>query len=127
MKRPRGLKRLTAGLSGSLHTRGLILWVATLATGIICVWEHVHSFELASDIETLKGCREDLLAEIGFLRMECVELSSRGRIEILAGEQLGMRYPRDGEIVRLESDGALSRAGRREEYVEGRSGAVNDG
>ncbi len=108
--------RLKGGMPSSLHARGLILWAAALATGITCVWEHVHSTELASQIEKLQNQREDVLAEIGFLKMECAELSSRERIEEEAGARLGMRYPVDGEVVWLRPDGC--RVWTKSDYVE---------
>ncbi|MFH1501930.1 MAG: cell division protein FtsL [Candidatus Eisenbacteria bacterium] len=116
LKRIATALRLTGGFHPSLHTRGLILWAAALATGIICVWEHVHSTELASGIENLREDREELLAEIGFLKMECAELESRERIEEVASSRLGMRYPSDGEVVWLTSDGR--RAWTKSDYVE---------
>lgn len=119
MKRPGLMKRLTGGLAASLHTRGLILWAAALATGVISVWEHVHSTELAAQIESLRSQREDLLAEIGFLKMECTRLSSRERIEVEAAERLDLRYPSDGEVVWLVPGGARTRGWTDDEYVEG--------
>ncbi len=108
--------RRKGGLAPSLHARGLILWAAALATGMTCVWEHVRSTELASQIEALQTERENVLAEIGFLKMECAQLSSRERIEKEAGEQLGMRYPVEGEVVWLRPDGC--RVWTRSDYVE---------
>ena len=127
MKRGGGIRRLTGGIAASLHTRGLILWAAALATGIICIWEHVHSTELASQIEALRNQREDLLAEIGFLRMECAELSSRERIEFEAEERLDMRYPSDGEVVWIVPGGAHTRTWAENEYVEGAGRDRSDG
>lgn len=116
VKRVASAVRLTGGLHASLHTRGVILWAAALATGLICVWEHVHSTELASEIERLRNDREDLLAKIGFLKMECADLASRERIEEEASARLGMRYPTDGEIVWLTSEGC--RVWTKNDYVE---------
>ena len=120
-------RRLTAGLSGSLHTRGFVLWVAALVTGILCVSQHVYSAKLAEQIEDLRGKREGLEAEIGFLMMECARLSGRERIEEYAAERLGMRYPEAHEVVRL-GDGTRSRWDRwDDDLVEGSTIAVNDG
>jgi cell division protein FtsL len=113
------------GLSVSLHTRGLVLWAAALVTGIVCVWEHVHSMELAARIEALRERKADLLAEIGFLRMECADLSSRERIEERAGEILGMRYPSDGEVVWLTPQGR--RIWSKNDYVEAGRNDRSDG
>ena len=85
----------------SVHARGVVLWVAALATGMICVWEHVYASRLASNIEDLGDRKERIEAEIGFLRMECAGLSSRERIEAYATEHLGLRYPTGDEVVRL--------------------------
>jgi len=92
--------------AGSLQARGVLLWAAALATGMICVWEHVYAGRLASSIETLEDRRERLEAEIGFLRMECARLSGRERIETYATEHLGMRYPGGDEVVRIGPDRA---------------------
>ncbi len=126
MKRSRVRRRLAGAVPISLHARGLVLWVAALATGIVCVWEHVHSTELAAEIEALRDRRQDLLTEIGFLKMECVELSSRERIEAVAGERLGMRYPREGEVVRLRT-GTVGPVGPSPDEYVGRAGVGFDG
>lgn len=85
----------------SVHVRGVVLWIAALATGMICVWEHVYASRVASSIEDLGDRKERLEAEIGFLRMECARLSGRERIEAYATENLGLRYPTGDEVVRL--------------------------
>jgi cell division protein FtsL len=117
-KQGRGLPRRMSGIASSLHARGLILWGAALATGLVCVWQHVHSTELASQIEALRDTREAIQTEIGLLEMECVELSRRERVEDYASERLGMRYPRAGEVVWLTPGGAEGISGRPEDYVE---------
>ena len=85
----------------SMHARGVVLWIAALATGMICVWEHVYASNIASSIEDLEDRKERLEAEIGFLRMECARLSGRERIETYATQHLGLRYPTGDEVVRL--------------------------
>jgi cell division protein FtsL len=85
----------------SIHARGVVLWIAALATGMICVWEHVYASRIASNIEGLEDRKERLEAEIGFLKMECAGLSGRERIEAYATERLGLRYPTGDEVVRL--------------------------
>jgi len=120
-------RRLTVGLSGSLHTRGFLLWSATLVTGIMCVAQHVYSTDLAGEIDGLRGQRESVEAEIGFLSLECARLSGRERIETYAAERLGMRYPEAHEVVRL-GDGTRSQWDRwGDDLVEGSTIAVNDG
>ena len=127
LKQVRVPRRLTAGLSGSLHTRGFILWAAALVTGILCVSQHVYSAKLAEQIEDLRGNREGLEAEIGFLIMERARLSGRERIEEYAAGRLGMRYPEAHEVVRL-GDGIRSSWDRwGDDLVEGSTIAVNDG
>ncbi|MBN2566372.1 MAG: cell division protein FtsL [Candidatus Eisenbacteria bacterium] len=101
MKRSKLLRRLTILLSGSIHTRGFVLWVAALVTGILCVSQHVCSTKLAEDIEGLRSEREGLEAEIGFLTIERAKLTSRERIENYATEHLDMRYPEAEEVVRI--------------------------
>jgi len=120
-------KRLTAGLSGSLHTRGFLLWGAALVTGILCVAQHVYSTDLAEQIAGLRGQRDSVEAEIGFLSIECARLSGRERIEAYAAERLGMRYPEAHEVVRL-GPGTRSQWDRwGDDLVEGSTIAVNDG
>ncbi len=127
LKRARVSSRLTGGLLGSLRTRGFLLWGATLATGILCVSQHVYSTELAGHIEGLRGTRKSVEAEIGFLRMESARLAGRERIEGYAAERLGMRYPEAHEVVRL-GDGAVNSWNRwGDDLVEGSTFAVNDG
>lgn len=127
LKRPRGLRRLTSGVSASLHTRGFVLWAAALATGILCVSQSVYSTKLAEQIEDLRSQRRDLEAEIGFLQMECARLSSRERIEAYASERLEMRYPEAHEVVRLGEGTEPSWDLWDEELVEGSTLAVSDG
>ena len=127
LKRRGALRRLATGLSASLHTRGLLLWVAALATGILCVSQNVYSTKLAAQIEDLRARRSDLEAEIGFLQVERSQLSDRERIEEYASERLGMRYPEADEVVRLGA-GARSEADHWDnELVEVNRGAVSNG
>ncbi|MBM3307785.1 MAG: cell division protein FtsL [Candidatus Eisenbacteria bacterium] len=97
--------RIAVRLS-SVHARGVVLWVAALATGMICVWEHIYASRLASSIEGLEDRKERLEAEIGFLRMECAGLAGRERIELHATQHLGLRYPAGDEVVRLGAEHA---------------------
>jgi cell division protein FtsL len=127
LKRVRVPRRLTVGLSGSLHTRGVVLWVAALVTGILCVSQHVYSAKLAEQIEGLRNDREVVETEIGFLMIERARLSGRERIEEYATERLGMRYPEAHEVVRL-GDGIRNPWDRwGDDLVEGSTIAVNDG
>lgn len=126
MKRERGLRRLVKRFGGSLHTRGFILWAAALATGILCVWQHVYSMRLASDIQALRDRRETVQAEIGFLRIACAELSSRERVEAYAQERLGMRYPEAHEVRRLAAERPQDEA-RADEFVGREDDGVQDG
>ena len=127
LKRARVPKRLTAGLAGSLHTRGLLLWGAALVTGILCVSQHVYSIKLAEEIEDLRGVREEMEADIGYLSLERARLSGRERVENYATERLGMRYPEAHEVVRLGdgTSGSWDRWG--DDLVEGSTVAVSDG
>jgi len=113
-------------MGASIHTRGLILWSAALLTGIICVWQHVSAARLAGEIDDLQARREELRAEIGFLRMECAELSSRSRIEEYAADHLDMRYPREGEVVVIGSTGSEPGVPL-DELVEGESRVALEG
>jgi len=127
VKRPRIVERLADVISGSLHTRGVVLWTAALATGILCVWQHVYSLHLAAEIEELRIRREEINAEIGFVAMECAVLSSRARIERYARERLGMRYPDGGEVVRLEANRDPVGSAWHDEFVERGSDGIQDG
>lgn len=119
MKRSKGRRRHTVKAGLSLHTKGLLLWTAALATGILCVWEHIYSARLAVEIADLEERRESLLAEIGFLEVRCTALSARERIETYAFDRLGMRYPRAGEVVRLRGHSRRETRGSGESYVLG--------
>lgn len=126
LKHPRGARRLTDVLQGSIHTRGFILWVAALATGILCVTQHVYSTKLAEEIEELRAAREELETEIGFLQMEQARLSGRERIEEYATGRLGMRYPEAGEVVRLGA-GTRRSGGTVDDLVQGGRVAADNG
>ncbi len=115
---------LLGAIRGSAHAKGLVLWTAALATGILCVWQHIYASRLASEIEALRNTRSRLEAEIGFLEMECVSLSRRERVEEYATQHLGMRYPEEGEVVRL---GDPANAMTRTDYVMNRTEIDGDG
>jgi cell division protein FtsL len=83
------------------------------------VWQHVHSNELASEIEGLRSAREAVETEIGLLDMECADLSRRERVERYATERLDMRYPRAGEVIWLRPSEAGEPAGDHEDFVLG--------
>jgi cell division protein FtsL len=120
-------RRFHAGFGGAIHVRGIALWAAALSIGVFCVWEHVYSATLASDITTLKEKRADVTAEIGFLGMKCTELSSRERVEEYATVRLGMRYPTGDEIVWLRPDGRPVVDAAYEARVEERINAATQG
>jgi len=127
LKRAGVPRRLKVGFHGSLHTRGFLLWGAALATGILCVSQHVYSTQLAEQIQELVGKRKNVEAEIGFLSLERARLSSRERIEEYATERLEMRYPEAHEVVRL-GEGARDSWNRwGDDLVEGSTVAVSDG
>ncbi len=120
-----GPATLLSGIRGSVHAKGLVLWAAALLTGILCVWQHVYASHLAGEIESLRGRRGRLEAEIGFLEMDCVALSSRERIERYAIDHLDMKYPGRDEVVRL---GEAPTGGRNEAgYVMRDEHAPTDG
>ena len=96
-------------------------------TGILCVSQHVYSIKLAEEIEDLRGAREEMEADIGYLSLERARLSGRERIENYATGRLGMRYPEAHEVVRL-GDGIRSQWDRwGDDLVEGSTIAVSDG
>lgn len=119
--------RLKESLDSSLHTRGLVLWAAALATGILVVSQHVYSVRLATEIADLRDTSERIEAEIGFLEMECMELSSRRRVEEYAVERLEMRYPRQGEVISLRADDRNDRIHPLRDYVFGGNRGSADG
>jgi cell division protein FtsL len=96
-------------------------------TGILCVSQHVYSTKLAEEIEELRGTREGLEAEIGFLSLERARLSGRERIEAYATERLNMRYPEAHEVVRLGDGTQESWYRWGDDLVEGGTVAVSDG
>jgi cell division protein FtsL len=124
LKRSAGLKRRVSELAGSAHARGFALWAAALITGLVCVWQHVHANELASEIGALRSRRSAVRTEIGLLEMECAGLSRRERVERYATERLGMRYPRAGEVVWLRAPESGRAVERQEGFVGG--GTRND-
>jgi cell division protein FtsL len=127
LKRVRVPRRLLSGVTASLHTRGFVLWVAALVTGILCVTQHVYSTKLAEQIEDLRREKAEVRAEIGFLEMEHSKLMSRERIEEYASERLGMRYPRAHEVVRLGVGTRPTKGGWDRELVEVNARAFGDG
>jgi cell division protein FtsL len=68
------------------------------------VWERISAVQLTIRIEKLKEDVASLENEVKRLEIRKTELSAHRRIESVAREKLGLRYPKQGEIVFVTKD-----------------------
>lgn len=97
-----------------------LLFFLLVAVGFFYVWQRVSAVELTITIERLK---EDVLSagnEVKRLEIERSELSSHKRIERIAREQLGLKYPGPQEIVVVMPDRRCVRLSERTD-VQGKN------
>lgn len=79
---------------------GLVLAVVASAIGV--VWARHQHRQAYIALSTLTRERDELNVEFGRLQLEQATWSEANRIEQVAGTRLGMRFPRDADIVVLQ-------------------------
>ncbi len=82
----------------------VLIFVGVVLLGIFYVWERATSMQLTLLLAKEEKQLEIIEGKIEHLRMEYLKLTSVIRIEQIAKEQLGMRYPSSKEIryIRIE-------------------------
>ncbi len=68
------------------------------------VWERISAVQLTIRIEKLKEEVASLENDVKRLEIRKTELSAHRRIESVAREKLGLRYPKQSEIVLVTKD-----------------------
>lgn len=66
---------------------------------ILYVSQRVRTVELGYGVESLKAERAELAKSNELLRVEVATLSSPARIERVAGSMLGMKVPRESQVI----------------------------
>ncbi len=77
-----------------------IVLVALLS--LLFVWSRIHAISLEYDISSLQKQLRTGQQELKQLKLEAAYLARDERIERLAREQLGLRPPASGQIIRVD-------------------------
>jgi cell division protein FtsL len=79
----------------------LALVLGVIASAIGVVWaRHLHR-QAYIELSTLERGRDELNIEFGRLQLEQATWSEANRIEQVAGNRIGMKFPEDADIVVL--------------------------
>ena len=79
----------------------LALVLGVIASAIGVVWaRHLHR-QAYIELSTLERGRDELNIEFGRLQLEQATWSEAHRIEQVAGNRIGMKFPEDADIVVL--------------------------
>jgi len=104
---PEILQRTFIKINGfSLHRPRLApIFVAIVLVSLLSllfVWSRIHAINLEYSISSLEKKIRVSQQQIKQLELEAAFLSRNNRIEKLATNQLGMRMPAPGQIIRLD-------------------------
>lgn len=81
----------------------VVLLIVPLGTALFAyTWIHLETLEAGYRIDRLEGQLEKTLTHERRLRLEAARLSSPGRVESLASQQLGMEPPRLDQMIFVE-------------------------
>jgi len=83
---------LASGVSLSL------LWLAMAATGLAVVWSTHQTRHLVNELLQLKSEENDMLVAHGQYMLQESSLSSPVGVEILAKEQLNLKFPEYADV-----------------------------
>lgn len=77
----------------------IVLLACTIASGIGVVYmRHMHR-KLFVELTRLQKTRDDLDIEFGRLQLEQATWAESNRVDQIARERLGMKFPETGDIV----------------------------
>jgi cell division protein FtsL len=83
-------------------SRVAVAWVAALTgAGALQVWLHLQATEVGYQLSTLHRLIERLTAESSELEVELATMKSPTSLDAVARARLGLRPPRDGQVVGL--------------------------
>lgn len=81
-------------------SRAVVIWVALLtAAGALQVWLHLQTTEVGYQLSALQRVIGQLAGEKSELEVELATLTSPGSLDAVAKTRLGLKPPRDGQIV----------------------------
>ena len=76
-----------------------VLLLATVGTAIAVVYERYRHRQLFVDLTRLERERDELNIEFGRLQLEQATWAQANRIDQVARERLGMKFPESEDIV----------------------------
>jgi len=76
-----------------------VLLMATVATAIAVVYERYRHRQLFVELTRLERERDELNVEFGRLQLEQATWAQANRIDQVARERLGMKFPESADIV----------------------------
>lgn len=76
----------------------VFIFSAIVLLALFYVWERATAFQLTLVLAEKKRNLETIQNSVDSLRLEYLDISSVIRIEGIAKEKLGMRYPKSGEV-----------------------------
>jgi cell division protein FtsL len=88
----------------------LLLAFVLVASAV--VWRRSHGIAIARELAQLERTRLQLLAERTALEGDVRTAASRGRLQGVAEQRLGMRVPSDTQVVILRRSASRPAAGR---------------
>lgn len=81
-------------------SRTVVAWVSLFAAaGVLRVWLHLQITQVGYDLSAIRALAKRLAAERGELEAELATLTAPGALDAAARTRLGLRQPRDGQIV----------------------------
>jgi hypothetical protein len=81
-------------------SRAVVIWGALLtAAGALQVWLHLQTTEVGYQLSALQRVIGRLAGEKSELEVELATLTSPGSLDAVAKTRLGLKPPRDGQIV----------------------------
>ena len=83
----------------SLRVLAVVLVVANVASAIAVVFARHEHRQLFIQLTTLEKARDELNIEFGRLQLEQATWAESNRIDQVAREKLGMKFPESNEIV----------------------------
>jgi len=79
-----------------------MLLLATMASAIAVVYARHRHRQAFIELTSLQNARDELNIEFGRLQLEQATWAETGRIEQVARDQLGMRFPEGADVVVLK-------------------------
>jgi hypothetical protein len=79
-----------------------LLFVVCAGLILMFCWERIYLVELRGRWDEVVVQRDDLRREVELLRVQLATTTSRELVETKAGEQCGLIYPGEGQLVFIE-------------------------